>query len=39
VRHETFGEGVVLEVNGERAEVDFAGHGTRTIRVEYLEPV
>jgi len=39
VRHETFGEGVVLEVNGERAEVDFAGHGTRVIRIEYLDRI
>ena len=39
VRHETFGEGVVLEVNGERAEVDFAGHGTRVIRTEYLDRI
>ncbi|HEV2148515.1 MAG TPA: ATP-dependent DNA helicase RecQ [Longimicrobiaceae bacterium] len=39
VRHETFGEGVVLEVSPDRAEVDFAGHGTRTVRLEFLERV
>ena len=39
VRHETFGEGVVLEVVTDRAEVDFAGHGTRTVRLEFLERV
>jgi ATP-dependent DNA helicase RecQ len=39
VRHETFGEGVVLEVSTDRAEVDFAGHGTRTVRLEFLERV
>jgi ATP-dependent DNA helicase RecQ len=39
VHHETFGEGVVLAVDGERAEVDFAGHGTRTMRVDFLQRV
>ncbi|HEX2187246.1 MAG TPA: ATP-dependent DNA helicase RecQ [Longimicrobiaceae bacterium] len=39
VRHETFGEGVVLEVSADRAEVDFAGHGTRTVKLEFLERV
>jgi ATP-dependent DNA helicase RecQ len=39
VRHETFGEGVVLEVSTDRAEVDFAGHGTRTVKLEFLERV
>ena len=39
VRHETFGEGVVLAVNGDRAEVDFSGHGTRTIRADFLSRV
>ncbi|HEU0016609.1 MAG TPA: ATP-dependent DNA helicase RecQ [Longimicrobium sp.] len=36
VSHETFGEGLVLAVSGERAEVDFAGHGTRMIRTDFL---
>jgi ATP-dependent DNA helicase RecQ len=39
VRHETFGEGVVLEVNGDRVEVDFAGHGTRVVKTEFLQPL
>ncbi|HWK89222.1 MAG TPA: ATP-dependent DNA helicase RecQ [Longimicrobium sp.] len=36
VSHETFGEGLVLAISGERAEVDFAGHGTRMIRTDFL---
>ncbi|CAN5378379.1 RecQ family ATP-dependent DNA helicase [soil metagenome] len=36
VSHPTFGEGVVLEVRSERAEVDFGGHGVRTIRGDFL---
>ncbi|HEX5725422.1 MAG TPA: ATP-dependent DNA helicase RecQ [Longimicrobiaceae bacterium] len=36
VTHPTFGEGLVLAVTGDRAEVDFAGHGTRTIRLDFL---
>jgi ATP-dependent DNA helicase RecQ len=39
VVHGTFGEGLVLALDGDRAEVDFAGHGTRTIRTELLRPV
>ncbi len=39
VRHETFGEGVVLEVNGDRVEVDFAGHGTRVVKADFLQPL
>ncbi|HEX6747219.1 MAG TPA: ATP-dependent DNA helicase RecQ [Longimicrobium sp.] len=39
VVHGTFGEGMVLGMDGDRAEVDFAGHGTRTIRIEFLRPV
>jgi ATP-dependent DNA helicase RecQ len=39
VRHETFGEGVVLAVSTDRAEVDYAGHGTRTVKLEFLERV
>jgi ATP-dependent DNA helicase RecQ len=36
VRHETYGEGLVLAINGDRAEVDFAGHGTRMIKTDFL---
>ena len=36
VAHGTFGEGMVMAIDGDRAEVDFAGHGTRTIRIEFL---
>jgi ATP-dependent DNA helicase RecQ len=39
VAHATFGEGMVMALDGDRAEVDFAGHGTRTIKVEFLRPV
>ncbi|HEX8243863.1 MAG TPA: ATP-dependent DNA helicase RecQ [Longimicrobium sp.] len=39
VVHGTFGEGMVMAMEGDRAEVDFAGHGTRTIRIEFLRPV
>ena len=39
VAHATFGEGMVLGVSGDRAEVDFSGHGTRTVNVELLKPV
>jgi ATP-dependent DNA helicase RecQ len=39
VAHATFGEGMVMSLDGDRAEVDFAGHGTRTIKVEFLKPV
>lgn len=39
VAHGTFGEGMVMSIDGDRAEVDFAGHGTRTIRIEFLRPV
>lgn len=39
VVHGTFGEGMVMAMDGDRAEVDFAGHGTRTIRIEFLRPV
>jgi ATP-dependent DNA helicase RecQ len=39
VVHGTFGEGMVMAVDGDRAEVDFAGHGTRTIKLEFLKPV
>jgi hypothetical protein len=36
VRHETFGEGLVLAVEAGKAEVDFERHGTRTIRLDFL---
>ncbi|HEU4562375.1 MAG TPA: ATP-dependent DNA helicase RecQ [Longimicrobium sp.] len=39
VVHGTFGEGMVMALDGDRAEVDFAGHGTRTIKIEFLKPV
>ncbi|HYJ79825.1 MAG TPA: RecQ family zinc-binding domain-containing protein, partial [Longimicrobiaceae bacterium] len=39
VAHATFGEGMVLAVHGDRVEVDFAGHGTRTVRIDFLRPV
>jgi len=39
VVHGTFGEGMVMALDGDRAEVDFAGHGTRTIKLEFLKPV
>jgi ATP-dependent DNA helicase RecQ len=39
VRHETFGEGLVLAVEAGKAEVDFERHGTRTIRLDFLTRV
>jgi ATP-dependent DNA helicase RecQ len=36
VSHETFGGGIVLAVQADRAEVDFGGHGIRTVRSEFL---
>jgi ATP-dependent DNA helicase RecQ len=39
VAHGTFGEGMVMALDGDRAEVDFAGHGTRTISIEFLRAV
>ena len=39
VVHGTFGEGMVLGVSGDRAEVDFAGHGTRTVKTEFLRAI
>jgi ATP-dependent DNA helicase RecQ len=36
VVHDTFGRGIVVAVEGERAEVDFGGHGVRTVRSEFL---
>jgi ATP-dependent DNA helicase RecQ len=39
VTHPTFGEGMVLAASYDRAEVDFAGHGTRTVKVDFLTRV
>ncbi|HEX2080955.1 MAG TPA: ATP-dependent DNA helicase RecQ [Longimicrobium sp.] len=39
VMHGTFGEGLVLAVVGDKAEVDFEGHGTRMIRIDFLSRV
>jgi ATP-dependent DNA helicase RecQ len=39
VSHGTFGEGLVLAVVGDKAEVDFEGHGTRMIRLDFLSRV
>jgi len=36
VTHGTFGEGLVLAVSQDRAEVDFSGHGTRMVKTEFL---
>ncbi len=36
VVHDTFGRGMVLDVQGERVEVDFGGHGIRTVHSERL---
>jgi ATP-dependent DNA helicase RecQ len=37
VTHGTFGRGVVLAADGDRVEVDFGGHGVRTVRSSFLE--
>jgi hypothetical protein len=39
VSHGTFGEGLVLAVVGDKAEVDFEGHGTRMIRLDFLSRI
>lgn len=39
VSHGTFGRGVLLERMGERGEVDFGGHGVRTVRLDELVEV
>jgi ATP-dependent DNA helicase RecQ len=39
VTHGTFGEGMVLGVTGDKAEVDFAGHGTRVVKIDFLRSV
>jgi hypothetical protein len=36
VAHETFGRGIVLAVEGDRIEMDFGGHGIRTVRRDFL---
>jgi ATP-dependent DNA helicase RecQ len=36
VTHGTFGEGLVLALTHDRAEVDFSGHGTRMVKTEFL---
>ena len=36
VIHQTFGRGVVLALEGDRAEIDFGGHGIRTVRCNFL---
>ena len=36
VAHSTFGRGIVLAINGDRAEIDFGGHGIRTVRCDFL---
>jgi ATP-dependent DNA helicase RecQ len=38
VVHGTFGSGVVLAVEGDRAEIDFGGHGIRTVRCDFVTP-
>jgi ATP-dependent DNA helicase RecQ len=37
VTHDTFGAGMVIDVQGDRVEVDFGGHGIRTVRSDYLD--
>jgi ATP-dependent DNA helicase RecQ len=39
VTHETFGKGIVLAVEADRAEIDFGGHGIRTVRCDFLSRV
>ncbi len=39
VIHPTYGKGIVLMLEGERAEIDFGGHGVRTVRRDLLTPV
>ncbi|CAN5710334.1 RecQ family ATP-dependent DNA helicase [soil metagenome] len=39
VNHGTFGEGMVLAVSGDRVEIDFGGHGIRTVRVDFVTRV
>ena len=37
VTHETFGRGMVIAMESDRAEVDFGGHGVRVVRKDYLQ--
>jgi ATP-dependent DNA helicase RecQ len=37
VMHGTFGRGVVLAAEADSVEVDFGGHGVRTVRSEFLD--
>ncbi len=39
VRNPVFGDGVVLDVTGSRAEVDFEDDGVRTVHVDYLDAI
>lgn len=36
ITHETFGKGIVLAIEGDRAEIDFGGHGIRTVRTDFV---
>ena len=36
VAHETFGRGILIAMEYDRAEVDFGGHGVRVVRKEFL---
>jgi ATP-dependent DNA helicase RecQ len=38
VRHATFGVGVLLAIENEKAEVDFGGHGVRTVALSTVAP-
>ena len=37
VTHETFGRGIRIATEYDRAEVDFGGHGVRVVRKEFLQ--
>lgn len=39
ISHATFGRGIVLAVENDRAEIDFGGHGIRTVRCDFLARV
>ena len=34
---ETFGRGILIAMENDRAEVDFGGHGVRVVRKEFLQ--
>ncbi len=36
VSHATFGKGIVLAIEGDRVEIDFGGHGIRTVRQDFV---